>query len=67
MDQQTTERNPFMLLMHPEQVLAAIEKSERLERLHRRLCRPLDRPTPGCAQPETEFGEDTPTANGQLI
>jgi hypothetical protein len=41
------ERNPFMLLMHPEVVLAAVEKSERLNRLNRHMCRPLDRPVPG--------------------
>lgn len=36
--------NPFALLMDPESVFRAIEKSERLERLHSRVCRPLDRP-----------------------
>lgn len=36
--------NPFALLMDPEAVFRAIEKSERLERLHSRICRPLDRP-----------------------
>lgn len=67
MDQQTTERNPFMLLMHPEEVFAAIEKSERLERLHRRMCRPLDRPVPAGVQAETSYGEDGTTLHGQLI
>lgn len=38
------ERNPFMLMINPEVVLAAMEKSERLGQLNRRLCRPLDRP-----------------------
>jgi len=46
----TAERNPFMLLVQPEAVLAAIEKSERLEGLNRHLCRPLDRPAPGTAR-----------------
>lgn len=41
-----TEHNPFMLLLDPAAVLAAVEKSERLGRLNRQLCRPLDRPTP---------------------
>jgi hypothetical protein len=36
--------NPFALLLDPESVFRAIEKSERLERLHSRVCRPLDRP-----------------------
>ncbi len=46
MTQQATERNPFMLMISPEVVLAAVEKSERLGQLNRHLCRPLDRPTP---------------------
>jgi hypothetical protein len=49
MAQSTTERNPFMLMLHPELVLAAIEKSERLGQLNRHLCRPLDKPLPGTA------------------
>jgi hypothetical protein len=36
--------NPFMLMTHPEVVLAAIENSENLGRLNRHLCRPLDKP-----------------------
>ncbi len=42
-------RNPFMLMISPEVVLAAVEKSERLGQLNRHLCRPLDRPTPTTA------------------
>lgn len=40
------ERNPFMLMINPEVVLAAMEKSERLGQLNRQLCRPLDRVAP---------------------
>lgn len=36
--------NPFALMMNPEGVLAAVERSERLGRLKARVCRPLDRP-----------------------
>ncbi len=36
--------NPFALLMDPESIFRAIEGSERLERLHSRVCRPLDKP-----------------------
>jgi hypothetical protein len=43
MVQQPLVSNPFMLMIQPEVVLAAIEKSERLGSLNRRLCRPLDR------------------------
>ena len=49
MSQQVVERNPFMLLLNPEVVLAAVEKSERLSQLNRHLCRPLDRPMLGAA------------------
>ncbi len=47
MDSQTTVYNPFMLLVNPEAVIAAMEKSERLGRLNRHMCRPLDRVVPG--------------------
>jgi hypothetical protein len=43
MAQQSQVRNPFMLMVQPEVVLAAIENSERLGQLNRHLCRPLDR------------------------
>jgi len=36
--------NPFALLMHPEAVMAAVERSERLGHLKSRICRPLDKP-----------------------
>lgn len=49
MAQTSTEHNPFMLLVNPQAVIAAVEKSERLERLNRHLCRPLDRPAPAQA------------------
>lgn len=40
------DHNPFMLMINPEVVLAAMEKSERLGALNRQLCRPLDRVAP---------------------
>ena len=46
MPHEAAERNPFMLMLNPEVILAAIEKSERLGQLNRQLCRPLDRPAP---------------------
>ena len=45
MSEHSVVANPFMLMVQPEVVLAAIEKSERLGRLNRHLCRPLDRQT----------------------
>jgi len=52
---QTHLNNPFALLMDPESVFSAIAKSERLERLHSRVCRPLDKPLlPHAATEATE-------------
>jgi len=39
--------NPFALMMDPQSVLDAVEHSQRLARLHRRVYRPLDKPAPG--------------------
>lgn len=36
--------NPFALMMNPAEVLEAVGRSARLERLQRRICRPLDKP-----------------------
>lgn len=36
--------NPFALMMNPAEVFQALECSPRLERLQRRVCRPLDKP-----------------------
>jgi hypothetical protein len=41
--------NPFMLMLHPEEVLAAMERSDALGRLNRRTCHPLDRIVPPVA------------------
>lgn len=46
MAHQTAQHNPFMLMINPEVVFAAMEKSERLGQLNRHLCRPLDRISP---------------------
>ncbi len=53
--------NPFALLMDPQAVFRAIENSERLERLHSRVCRPLDKPLlpmAGRAEARTEQVSD---------
>ena len=36
--------NPFVMMTNPETILAAVERSDRLNRLSRRVYRPLDRP-----------------------
>lgn len=40
----TPRHNPFTMMMNPEAILTAMERSERLQGLQRRVCRPLDRP-----------------------
>lgn len=49
-----THANPFALLMHPEAVVQAMERSDRLNCLKRRICRPLDKPAPVPGEPSAE-------------
>lgn len=44
MTQPAQVRNPFMLLISPEVVLAAIQNSAHLGKLNSTMCRPLDGP-----------------------
>ena len=44
MQKQSLYANPFALMMDPQGVLEAMERSERLNRLQSRVCRPLDKP-----------------------
>lgn len=44
--------NPFALLLNPADVVAQMERSERLRRLKSRVCRPLDKPLIPCATDE---------------
>ncbi|MBI3368602.1 MAG: hypothetical protein HY021_09235 [Burkholderiales bacterium] len=51
--------NPFALMLDPAAVLQQIERSGRLERLHSRICRPLDKPViPTSADAELEAAND---------
>lgn len=44
MDKQQPVSDPFALMMDPQAVVQAMERSDRLARLQRRVCRPLDKP-----------------------
>lgn len=44
MQNQGIYANPFALMMDPEAVFEAMARSERLNRLQSRVCRPLDKP-----------------------
>jgi hypothetical protein len=60
--------NPFALLMDPQSIFRAIEKSERLERLHSRVCRPLDKPLlPVVASEDAETALDDMDLPGEEI
>jgi len=50
--------NPFVLMLNPQAVFAAIENSDRLARLASRICRPLDRHQPGLTDGDTADGAD---------
>jgi len=44
MNAQQHSAHPFSLMMNPQDILDAVERSARLGGLQRRVCRPLDRP-----------------------
>ena len=44
MNAQQHASHPFALMINAQDVLAAMECSERLQHLQRRVCRPLDKP-----------------------
>jgi hypothetical protein len=50
----TTRRaaNPFALMTDPQSILDAVERSGRLDQLKRRVCRPLDGPSPNADDDE---------------
>lgn len=54
-----TPSNPFELLMNPDAVVLAMERSDRLSRLKRRVCRPLDKPLiPRTAKDVADFDRE---------
>lgn len=58
MSHQTPIGNPFMLMLNPEIVFAAMENSPRLNQLNRHLCRPLDRQAPAATAADGTQAED---------
>jgi hypothetical protein len=50
--------NPFALLMDPEAVLDAVNRSERLARLQSRIWRPLDKPLVTARDPNTAADDE---------
>ena len=59
MQKQSIYANPFALMMDPQAVFEAMERSERLNGLQSRICRPLDKPLiPLAAEETTRFDQD---------
>jgi hypothetical protein len=54
MPHQQAVSDPFALMMNPEAVVQAMERSDRLKQLKRRVCRPLDKPLIARAVPEAD-------------
>jgi hypothetical protein len=44
MNAQQHVSHPFALMLNAQDVLSAVDRSERLQCLQRRICRPLDKP-----------------------
>jgi hypothetical protein len=59
---QTLIANPFALMMSPEEVIKAVEGSQRLSSLTRHVCRPLDRPLIGKVDGEAAHADDADAA-----
>ena len=66
MPQPNTVQNPFLLMLAPETVLQAVERSAPLTSLRRRMCRPLDRGMPGTESVDGQAadGHDAPLHAG---
>lgn len=60
MSQESLAHNPFMMMLNPEVVLAAVERSEKLGRLKRRMCHPLDKPVPTASGSAQGVLDDAP-------
>jgi len=58
MDKSLLASNPFALMMHPDDVLEAMERSDRLGRLQSRICKPLDKPMIPRADEVAAFDHD---------
>ena len=59
MHKQSIYANPFALMMDPQAVVEAMERSERLNCLQSRVCRPLDKPLIPLVPDETaRFDQD---------
>lgn len=58
MPESSLAANPFMLMMNPQVIFDSIEHSERLERLQRRVCHPLDKPVAATALAQSLASHD---------
>lgn len=67
MQKQSLYANPFALMMDPQAVLEAMERSERLNRLQSRVCRPLDKPLIPVVQGDAQaFDQDIELSDTEI-
>lgn len=64
MDKSLLVANPFALMMNPADVVEAMERSDRLARLQRRVCKPLDKPVIPKAGDEAVGADDDDDGDG---
>lgn len=55
--------NPFALLLNPTAVVAEMERSERLNRLSSRICRPLDKAQSSTPADEPRTDDPSPAVS----
>lgn len=62
-------QNPFMLMLDPQSILDAVERSHRLEELTSHICRPLDRqgPSNGKSADGAEASDDTDFSDSDTL
>ncbi len=53
-----TASNPFVLMIEPEIIFAAMANSDRLARLESRICRPLDKPSTAREEDTAKASDD---------
>jgi hypothetical protein len=65
MDNSPLASNPFALMLNPDDVIQAMHRSDRLGRLQRRICKPLDKPiAPKAAEDVNAFDGEVDDSDG---
>ncbi len=65
--QASIRSNPFVMMTDPETILSAVERSERLNRLNRKVYRPLDRPLIPKIKDAVDFDNEIDASDDELL